>query len=312
MPISLPIDTIRGELEQAWDRHRNFILRAPTGSGKSTRVPRFLMEWDGLEPGKTVMILQPRRMAARLLARRVASELEESLGQTVGYRIRFESQCSSRTRLLYVTEGMLLRRLASGDGLEEVGAILFDEFHERHLEGDISLGLAIERQAEGWSGRIGVLSATLETSGLAGYLPDATVLESEGRQFPVEVSYLGGSDKEPLWERAAQGVRRAIADGAQADILLFMPGKYEIIRSVESVSALREARGWEVLPLYGDLDSNAQDRAVGQGDVPRIIISTNIAETSLTLPGVRTVIDGGLARIPDFDPRRGVNTLLTE
>ncbi len=312
MSIPLPIDRIREDLEQAWERRRNFILKAPTGSGKSTRVPRFLLEWKGFPPGQTVIILQPRRMAARMLARRVASELGEATGETAGYRIRFDSQRSERTRLLYVTEGLLLRQLASGDRLEEVGAILFDEFHERHLEGDLSLGLAVELQQAGWGGRIGILSATLETGGLGDYLPQAEIMESEGRQFPVDVTYLGGDAREPVWDRAAQAVRTAIADGAAADILMFMPGKYEINRSVEAISGLRETRGWEVWPLHGDLDPAAQDRSVAEGGAPRVIVSTNIAETSLTLPGIRTVIDSGLARVPDFDPRRGVNTLLTE
>ncbi|MGC9451592.1 MAG: DEAD/DEAH box helicase, partial [Oceanipulchritudo sp.] len=142
MGVPLPIDDIRPDLEQAWRRHPNFILQAPTGSGKSTRVPRFLMQWDGFPPGSTVLILQPRRMAARLLARRVASELGEAPGRTAGYRIRFEAAAGKETRLLYVTEGLLLRRLALGEDLEGVGAILFDEFHERHLEGDVALGLA--------------------------------------------------------------------------------------------------------------------------------------------------------------------------
>jgi ATP-dependent helicase HrpB len=310
--MSLPIDEIRPKLEQVWQEHDNFVLRAPTGSGKSTRVPRYLMEWEGFPADKQIIILQPRRMAARLLARRVASELGETAGRTAGYRIRFESAAGPETRLLYVTEGLLLRRLASGDDLSDVGAILFDEFHERHLEGDISLGLAVERQKAGWPGRIGVFSATLETGNLGAYLPDAAILESEGRQYPVEITHLRPGAREPIWEQAANGVKAAIRSGAEADILLFMPGKYEINRSIQALEVLRETRDWDVVPLHGELDANAQDRAIGSGNRPRVIVSTNIAETSLTLPGIRTVIDAGLARIPDFDARRGVNTLLTE
>ena len=308
----LPIDALRPRLETAWQQSRNFILRAPTGSGKSTRVPRFLLEWNGFPKDKLILILQPRRMAARLLARRVASEFGEPVGRTAGYRIRFESAASRDTRLLYVTEGLLLRRLASGEDLGEVGGILFDEFHERHLEGDVSLGLAVERQLAGWDGRIGIFSATLETGGLRGYLPGAEVLESEGRDHPVEVVQLRPGARQPVWEQAAEGFRAALAAGATGDMLVFMPGKYEINRTVEALGHLREARGWDIFPLHGELDAAAQDRAIGTGDRPRVIVSTNIAETSLTLPGIRTVIDSGLARIPDFDPRRGVNTLLTE
>jgi ATP-dependent helicase HrpB len=312
MPITLPIDSLKPDLHRAWSSSRNFILRAPTGSGKSTRVPRFLLDWQGFPPGKQILILQPRRMAARLLARRVASELGEVPGKTVGYQIRFEAVRSRATRLLFVTEGLLLRRLSSGDALEDVGAILFDEFHERHLEGDVGLGLALEAQAAGWEGRLGIFSATLETGGLRTYLPDAAVLESEGRQYPVEINYLGDGGQAPPWEQAALGFREAVLAGAEADILVFMPGKYEIMRTVEALENLREARGWEIFPLHGDLDAAAQDRAIGSGDRPRVIVSTNIAETSLTLPDIRTVIDSGLARMPDFDARRGVNTLLTE
>ncbi|MGC9450637.1 MAG: ATP-dependent helicase C-terminal domain-containing protein, partial [Oceanipulchritudo sp.] len=179
-------------------------------------------------------------------------------------------------------------------------------------EGDVALGLALERQRAGWGGRIGVLSATLETGRLREYLPGAEVLESGGRQYPVEVRHLGPGPRAPVWESAAEGFRKALAGGAEADVLVFMPGKYEINRTVEAIRGLREAKGWEIFPLHGELDAAAQDGAIGTGDRPRVIVSTNIAETSLTLPGIRTVIDSGLARIPDFDARRGVNTLLTE
>lgn len=312
MRTPLPIDALREPLESAWTRHRNFILRAPTGSGKSTRVPQFLLDWKGFPEDRTVVILQPRRMAARLLARRVAAERGEALGQTVGYRVRFDSSESPQTRLLFVTEGLLLRMLQRPESLKGIGALLFDEFHERHLEGDVGLGLAIERQRQGWGGRIGIFSATLETAGLQGYVPEVEVLESEGRQYPVEVEHLGFEAGVPVWERAAAGFKRLVREGMEADLLIFMPGKYEIRRTVEAVAGLPEAKGWEVCPLHGDLDASTQDRVVSPGLNPRVIVATNIAETSLTLPGIRTVIDSGLARIPDFDARRGVNTLLTE
>ncbi len=311
MPAPLPIDAVRPQLEQAWARHRNFILRAPTGSGKSTRVPRMLLEWSGFPAGQRILILQPRRMAARLLARRVAAELGEPPGQTAGYQVRFEAVRSPATRLLFVTEGILFRQLAAGEGLDGVGAVLFDEFHERHLEGDVGLGLALQRQAAGWPGRIGVLSATLEVGVLVDYLPDAAVVEGGGRQYPVAVVHLGGTGREPVWEQAAAGLRRALQAGAEPDVLVFMPGKYEIQRTVEALGALRETRGWEILALHGELEPAEQERAIAGGAVPRIIVATNIAETSVTLPGIRTVLDSGLVRMADYDPRRGVNTLLT-
>lgn len=312
MPLSLPIDALRPALEDAWARHRNFLLRAPTGSGKSTRVPRFLLDWQGFPSSQSILVLQPRRLAARLLARRVADELGQPVGQTVGYQVRFERVASAQTRVLYVTEGLLLRRLSGGDGLRGVGAILFDEFHERHLEGDIGLGLALRRQAEGWSGRIGIFSATLETSGLRDYLPDTAVLESEGRQYGVETRYVRTDRGRGIWEGAVAAVRQALAEGAEADLLVFMPGKYEIHRTVEALEHLRELRGWDVLGLHGEMDPALQDRATGVGERPRVIVATNVAETSLTLPGVRTVVDSGLARMAEYDARRGVNTLLTE
>lgn len=307
----LPIDALRPELEASWRKHRNFILRAPTGSGKSTRVPRYLYEWEGFDQGKEIMVLQPRRMAARLLSRRVAQETGQQLGALVGYQVRFEKARSAQTRILYLTEGVLVRRLLGQESLSSVGAILFDEFHERHIEADIALGLAIERQRDGWDGRIGIFSATLEMADLASHLPDAAVLESEGRSWPVEVSWATPSSDAP-WDAAAEGVRKALREGAEGDILVFMPGKFEIMRTVSALETLRELKGWDIFPLHGDLAPEAQDRAVATATRPRVIVSTNIAETSLTLPGIRTVIDSGLARIPDYDPERGINTLLTE
>ncbi len=312
MPDSLPIDALRKELEQAWSRRQNFILRAPTGSGKSTRIPQFLHNWRGFDADKAIIVLQPRRMAARLLARRVAGEMGVETGDLVGYRIRFDARVSNATRIVYVTEGLLLRQLVSGAGMDGIGAIIFDEFHERHLEGDVCLGLARMRQSTGWTGRIGIMSATLETGELLEYLPDCSVLESDGRQYPVETRYLGNGGNKPIWEFAAAAVKSAIADGCSHDFLLFMPGKFEINKSVEAISRLREVRGWDILPLHGELDPASQDNAIKTGSRPRIVVSTNIAETSLTLPGIRTVIDSGLAKMAAFDPRRGINTLLTE
>lgn len=307
----LPIDTIQQELQLAWASRRNFVLRAPTGSGKSTRIPPLLYNWQGFDRERHIIVLQPRRMAARLLAGRVAEELGGSTGQLVGYRIRFDSRTSSATRIFYVTEGLLLRQLVCGESMDRIGAILFDEFHERHLEGDVCLGLARGMQEKGWMGKIGVMSATLETGGLVDYLPDCAVLESDGRQYPVDIRYLGSGGKMPLWEFSASAVKSAIADGCRADFLLFMPGKHEINKSAEAISSLRETRGWDIVPLHGELDPQAQDSAIRAGSRPRIIIATNIAETSLTLPGIRTVIDAGLAKMAAFDPRRGINTLLT-
>jgi ATP-dependent helicase HrpB len=313
MAHSLPIDALRGEFERTLSEHRRFLLQAPTGSGKSTRIPRFLLEWEGFPGDKAVWVLQPRRMAARLLARRLSRELGEALGKRVGYRVRFDACAGPETRLLFVTEGLLLRRLLAGNGLKGVGAVILDEFHERHLEGDLVLGLVQKAQEGGWPGWLGLMSATLGGAELRQRLGgEAAYLEGEGRPFPVDINYTAaGGEQTPLAERIRNGVMKALDGGAEADFLVFLPGRGEIRRAETALRELRALRGWEVLPLHGGLSPEAQDAVVDGGDRPRIILSTNIAETSVTLPRIRTVIDSGLVRMPDFDPRRGVNTLLT-
>lgn len=308
----LPIDALLPQLELAWKRAPVLLVRAPTGSGKSTRLPLHLLQWNGFPQDQLLLVLQPRRVAARLLARYLAGLLGEAVGETVGYQVRFERQRSRQTRLLFVTEGLLLRWLTGGMDLRGVGGILFDEFHERHLEADVGLGLAVRAQASGWQGRIGILSATLETIALQQLLPEAEVLQSAGRSFPVKVEFRGGLAEERPAERAVKAVRKALREEREGDFLVFLPGAGEIEQAVRGVRGLREAAGWEILPLYGALSAEAQDRALRPGEGRRIVIATNLAETSVTLPGIRTVIDSGLARMPEYDQRRGVNTLLTE
>ncbi|NBD37759.1 MAG: hypothetical protein GVY10_04235 [Verrucomicrobia bacterium] len=308
----LPILELFPQLEAAWRRSPVVLVKAPTGSGKSTRLPLHLLQWEGFPRDQLLVVLQPRRVAARLLARYLAGLLGERPGETVGYQVRFERQRSKRTRLLFVTEGLLLRWLAGGTGLSGVGGILFDEFHERHLEGDVGLGLALRAQEAGWGGRIGILSATLETTGLRRLLPEAEVLESAGRSFSVATELVGGLGEERPAERVVKAVRKALREGLAGDYLVFLPGAGDIERAARGIRELREAKGWEVLPLYGALPPEAQDRALCPGTGPRILVATNLAETSVTLPGIRTVIDSGLARMPAYDQRRGVNTLLVE
>ena len=308
----LPVVALFPQLETAWRRAPVVLVKAPTGSGKSTRLPLHLLQWEGFPRDQLLLVLQPRRVAARLLARYLAGLLGERPGGTVGYQVRFERQRSERTRLLFVTEGLLLRWLAGATTLSGVGGILFDEFHERHLEGDVGLGLALRAQEAGWGGRIGILSATLETAGLRRLLPQAEVLESAGRSFPVATEFRGGLGEERPAERAVKAVRKALREGREGDYLVFLPGAGDIERAVRGIRELREGKGWEVLPLYGALAPEAQDRALRPGTGPRILVATNLAETSVTLPGIRTVIDSGLARMPAYDQRRGVNTLLVE
>ncbi|MGH2930591.1 MAG: helicase-related protein, partial [Solirubrobacteraceae bacterium] len=291
------------------------IVRAPTGSGKSTQVPQILLRHGLLGESGQAVVLQPRRIAARLLARRVAEEVGTPLGDTVGYQIRLESRVSDRTRIRFVTEGILLRQMSFDPALRGIAAVVFDEFHERHLYGDISLARARQIQRTTRPDlKIVVMSATLETGRLGEYLAPCAVLRSEGRSFPVRVEYLAKPadfEREAVWEIAARACER-VAGETSGDLLVFLPGAYEILRTVRELEGSRALRGFVVFPLHGELPADAQDRAVARYDARKIIVSTNVAETSLTIDGVTAVIDSGLARVARFDPHRGINTLLVE
>ena len=290
------------------------IVQAPTGSGKSTQLPQMLLRHGFLDGGE-VVVLQPRRLATRLLAKRVAEEVGAPLGDVVGYQIRLESRVSEATRIRYVTEGILLRQMSFDPRLRGINVLIFDEFHERHLYGDISLARALQiQQTVRPDLKIVVMSATLEAATLRDYLAPCTVLASQGRSFPVQVEYQAKTvnfDHEPVWEVAARECER-IATQTGGDFLVFMPGAYEISRTVQAVQGARGLRGFVVFPLHGELPPDAQDRAVARYDARKIIVSTNVAETSLTIDGVTAVIDSGLARMARYDPNRGINTLLIE
>ncbi len=310
----LPIYELEKDLVAALRGPGRAVVQAPTGSGKSTQVPQMLLRHGFLDGGQAV-VLQPRRLAARMLARRVAEELESELGDIVGYQIRLESRVSERTRVRFVTEGILLRQMTFDASLRGVSAVVFDEFHERHLYGDISLAraLAIQRTSRP-DLKIIVMSATLDAGALEAYLAPCGTLASEGRMFPVRIEYLAKSvsfESEPVWDVAARECERAAAWGG-GDILVFMPGAYEIGRTIQAIQGNRALRDFAALPLHGELSSDAQDRAVARGAGRKIIVSTNVAETSLTIDGVTAVVDGGLARVARFDPERGINTLLVE
>src|SRR5437899_1177191 len=313
----LPIYEIEDEIVRKLTAIRRLVLQAPTGSGKSTQVPQILLK-HGLLANGQVVILQPRRLAARLLASRVASELGVEIGHEVGYQIRFENVTSGATRIKFETEGVLLRQLIDDPAFTGIQAIIFDEFHERHLYGDVTLARALDIQEQKRPDLILiVMSATLDSRALEKYLAPCAVLRSEGRMFPVDVDYLPrrlGSTAPPVWDLAAdafsQGVRRS--DGGRPDVLIFMPGSYEIHRTIEAVRQRPESRGYVLLPLHGELPPRDQDQAVAQYDHPKIVVATNVAETSITIEGIRVVIDSGLARIPRYDPHRGINTLFVE
>jgi len=311
---SLPIWEIHSQIVDALRTGNRLILSAPTGSGKTTQVPQMLLQSGLLGEGQ-VVILQPRRLAARLLAARVAQELGVKLGREVGYQIRFENVTSPETKIRFVTEGVLLRQMIDDPQLKGVSVLLFDEFHERHLYGDITLARALDVQEGSRPDlKIGVMSATLDADLLAQYLKPR-VLTSEGRTFPVEIRYEtepSYNDKRPIWEQAADAFSRYVRSGGQGDVLVFMPGGFEISQTIEAIRHTDEAKGFILLPLHGELPPNDQDAAVARYPQRKVVVSTNVAETSLTIDGVRLVIDSGLARIPRFDANRGINMLLVE
>lgn len=307
----LPVDTLRAQMVHHLTTGNRLVLTAPTGSGKSTRVPVFLCD-DVVPEGKQVWVLQPRRMAARMLSQFVAGSRGGILGDEVGYCIRFESAASSRTRILFLTEGVLLRRLLGGELPERVGALVFDEFHERHLESDITLALALRLQQKFPDLKVVVMSATLNAASVATYMGRCPVLEAAGRSYPVHISYLKVPDPRPVWDVAAGALCRMMPQLSQGAVLVFMPGSFEIRRTMQAIAQCSSLNGIPVFPLYGSLSSLEQDLAVQDRGGCRIIVSTNVAETSLTIPGVVGVVDSGLVRMARFDHLRGIDTLYVQ
>ena len=313
-PRELPIYELEDRLIAVVKGQGRLIVQAPTGSGKSTQVPQMLLNHRLLGQGE-VVVLQPRRLAARMLAKRVAEEVGTQLGDVVGYQIRLDSRVSKATRIRFVTEGILLRQMSFDPLLHGISAIVFDEFHERHLYGDISLARALQiQQSTRPDLKIIVMSATLDAAMLKNYLVPCEVLTSQGRTFPVQVEYLAKTvdfEHDPVWVVATRECER-IAALTKGDILVFMPGAHEINRTVQDVQGSHALRGFVCYPLHGELPPEQQDRAVARYDTRKIIVSTNVAETSLTIDGVTVVVDCGLARVARYDPHRGINTLLIE
>jgi ATP-dependent helicase HrpB len=314
-PRDLPIYELESAIVAAVRGAGRLIVQAPTGSGKSTQIPQMLLRHGLLGERGQVVVLQPRRLATRMLAKRVAEEVGSPLGEIVGYQIRLESRVGERTRIRFVTEGILLRQMSFDPALRGVSALIFDEFHERHLYGDISLARARQIQRTIRPDlKIVVMSATLDAGALRDYLAPCETLVSQGRGFPVRFEYLAKAvnfEEEPVWDVAARECERVAAE-TSGDLLVFMPGAYEINRTVEAIQGTRGLRGWAVFSLHGELPPADQDRAVARCEARKIIVSTNVAETSLTIDGVTAVVDSGLARIARFDPHRGINTLLVE
>ncbi|MFC4995364.1 ATP-dependent helicase HrpB [Rubritalea tangerina] len=318
--MDLPVYEIEQALLDSLGAYSRVLLKAPTGSGKSTAVPQMLLD-SGAVSG-LIVVVQPRRIAARMLARRVAAMRGSKLGGEVGYVVRFDRKMGSDTRIVFVTDGVLEGWLGT-EAMDGVGAILFDEFHERRLASDLCLAMSLQLQESG-SGelKVMVMSATIELEGIAEYLGEGCVsLEARGRSFPVEVGYQAGlvqgrgqARDVRVWERCVAAVKEAVQKQSEGHVLVFLPGVYEIRRCCESLEQVAWARGFEVCPLYSALSSELQDRAVYGGDQARrrIIVATNVAETSLTIDGVRVVVDAGLARVQKYDPVRGVDTLMVE
>jgi ATP-dependent helicase HrpB len=308
----LPIDALLPDVISSLARTPSLVIEAPPGAGKTTRVPPALLR-AGLAGQGEVVVLEPRRLAARMAARRVAEEMGERPGETVGWQVRFEDVSGPRTRLRYVTEALLTRRLLADPGLAGVGAVVLDEFHERHLDGDLALALLRRLQSDPRPDlRILVMSATLDAEPVARFL-SAPRIRSEGRAFPVEIEYLSPQEAARdlrMEERVALAVRRVVRDEPDGHVLAFLPGAAEIRRAREALASLSEG-GLEVLPLHGDLSPGEQDRAVRPSRARRVILSTNVAETSVTIDGVVAVIDSGLARVASHSPWSGLPLLET-
>jgi ATP-dependent helicase HrpB len=284
------------------------VLRAPTGAGKTTRVPPALLD-AGLGGSGQVLVLEPRRLAARAAARRIASERGGRVGGEVGYHVRFDRQAGAGTRLLVVTPGILLRRLLDDPFLDSVGVLVFDEFHERGLESDLALGVTrLLQQTVRPDLRLVVMSATLAAEDLAAYFGGCPVVVSEGRLHPVEVRYEPRSLNDP-WPDAAAKAAVRLLDRTDGDLLIFLPGMQEIRRTAEALAPTARDRGLLLMPLHGDLPPEEQDRALHRQDRRRIVLATNVAETSVTVEGITGVVDTGVARVLKFDPDLGLDRL---
>src|SRR5258708_7374108 len=301
----LPVDAILGDVIDSLRGSPNLVIEAPPGAGKTTRVPPALLA----EVRGDILVLEPRRIAARMAARRVAQERGEKIGETVGYEVRLGEGAGPRTRLRFLTEGVLTRRFLSDPRLDRVGAVILDEFHERHLETDLALALLKRLQVTACRDlKLIVMSATLEADPVAQYLNNCPIIRSEGGLFDVKVTHLPYSPK-PLEEQVADSLELLLREKHSGDILVFLPGAAEIRRAARACDAIARRSGLLLLPLHGDLSLEEQDRAVSPAPQRRVILSTNVAESSITIDGVTAVIDSGLARIASDSPWTGLPTL---
>ena len=311
MPQPLPIDAVLPQVVAALRASSCVVLRAPTGAGKTTRVPPALLD-AGLVGAKQIVMLEPRRIAARAAARRIAQERAVELGGEVGFHVRFDRVASARTKILVVTEGLLVRMLQDDPFLERVGVLVFDEFHERNLDTDLALALARKVQLEARPDlKLVVMSATIATQRVAEWLGNAPVVESEGRLHPVTIEHLERADDRPLHLAVAAGVQKALG-ATRGDVLAFLPGVGEIHRASDELAAFAQRHGIALHALYGDLPMEEQDAVLRRGAKRKIVLATNVAETSVTIDGVTAVVDAGLARVLRFDPGVGLDRLELE
>ena len=310
---SLPIDAVLPRLRAELARKNRAILVAPPGAGKTTRVPLALLDEAFASAGR-IMVLEPRRLAARAAAARMAATLGEAVGETVGLRVRMQAEVSAKTRIEVVTEGVFTRMILEDPALTGVCAVLFDEFHERSLDADLGLALALDAQeALREDLRLLVMSATLDGARVASLLGDAPLIESEGRAYPVETRYVGREPRARIEDEVAKVALEALAT-ERGSLLVFLPGQGEIMRTAALLEARVKDPQIDIAPLYGAMDRAAQDRAVAPARAGRrkVALATSLAETSLTIEGVRIVIDSGLARVPRFEPDIGVTRLETQ
>jgi ATP-dependent helicase HrpB len=308
---SLPIWQIHGQVIDGLKAANRLVLIAPTGSGKTTQVPQMLLD-SGAYSGR-IVVLQPRRVAARTVAARVAWERDSKLGGEVGYQIRFEDRTSLGTRICFVTEGILLRWLQDDQDLSDISVILFDEFHERNLLSDVALALAKRLQEIRRPDlKMIVMSATLEAEPVAKYLGGCPVLVSEGKAFPVQIRHAAMHDERPVSEQAADLVAQITHSGEPGDILIFMPGMGEINSTIAACRAASANERLALIPLHGELQPEEQDRAFAPNPLRKVVVSTNVAETSVTIDGIIHVVDSGLARVARYEAERGISTLFIE
>jgi ATP-dependent helicase HrpB len=310
--MMLPIHAVIEPLKAALAAGNAAVLAAPPGAGKTTVVPLALLDAPWLAGGK-LLVLEPRRLAARAAAERMAVTLGESTGETVGYRTRLQSRIGPNTRIEVITEGVFTRMILDDPGLEGVGGVLFDEFHERSLDAD--LGLALARETQGLLRedlRLLVMSATLDIGGVSRLLDGAPVIEAEGRMFPVGTRYCGRNPVERIEDALTRAILLALGE-ENGSILVFLPGQGEIHRTAQRLAERLNDPAVDVVPLYGALDRETQDRAIqpATGGRRKVVLATSVAETSLTIEGVRVVIDGGLSRVPRFEPSSGLTRLAT-